>query len=221
MAEPPEFAFADLRGLIGDDGRLAGKAAIAYKIRLSPGGPWANASPSDDRKHLVGAGDERVRAKRVRAKRKNYGDSWGAVGPCVVSEKMPFAEQPTGRAGGIWAVRLAQRDSWVLARLGGDGLLYQMRGTSKESTAGKKIVVERFGQYGRDHGELLLPEDAACADKPNRLLVRHPALEDEWYPAFREDNRWWIDCGTAGRMKVRDRSVGMIGSENATWKNLG
>lgn len=209
-----EFAFADLRGLVDDDGKLTNKE-VGYKIK-SKDGSWVNAHPSDDQKYLVNVGGGCVRAKR-----KYYADTWGAVGPCIVSESIPFAKEPSNSIGKIWAVRLGQTDSWALARLGVNGILYQMRGVSKDSTAGK-IVMDKHGDYGTDYGEVLLAKDHLGSDKlhPNSILVKHPAIKDDWYPAYRKNNNWWIDCGTMGQMKVHDASVGMINSENMSWKNL-
>jgi hypothetical protein len=210
------FVFADLRGLVGDDSRLTDNSVAGYRIR-DGSGRWVAATPSEDRKFL-----EAEDGQRKRAKRKYYASTWGAEGRCVAADRLPFSAEPSGEAGRIWAVRTEKPGRWALARLGADGGLRQMRGLGKDSTAGS-IEVPRFGEYGEDYGELLFegdPETEKRAGAPNTLLARHPAVEGEWFPAHRDNNRWWFDCGKAGKEQVRDASVGTIDAMGESWKNV-
>eukprot|EP00873_Tetraselmis_striata_P033885 jgi/Tetstr1/454149/TSEL_041068.t1 len=199
------------------DGRLRVRDGASVRVLLPGGAVWADADVSPTRRHAAAKGG----GAPVKCKRKNYGVQWAAVArtPDVVACGIPFAAPPTRSPGSVWATRFDAENpeaGWILLRMGEDGVL-------RRAGAPRVCVDERaLGRYGVDHGEIAVWRPDAPAPRAQHVLVRHPVLGGEWYPARRANNRWWMDYppgdGAVPPVMVRDPLVGMPGSVGTRWR---
>ena len=188
---------------------------------------WVDARPSGDRRKALVRYVDRTSGSEaeveIKCKRKTYGEAWVALAdaPAIsAAASLPFAASPAREPGRLWAVRHGDA-GWVLAKVGADGSLGQV--------GAPRWRVEAWGEYGRDHGEVALWRLGVdrLPSASRHVLVRHPTLRNEWLPARRENNRWWLDPSPGSgsgsgsgspSVMVRDPTVGMPDSMGETWR---